>query len=427
MVNRREGDRVLAGSLNGTGRLVVRAEGVGQTTHLAAMAEIVADAQGTKAPIQQVADRVASVFVPIVIALAVATFLGWWAIGRVDFESALIPAVAVLVIACPCALGLATPTAVVAGVGLMARRGILVRDGSVFERAMRIKTLLLDKTGTLTEGKFVLREVVGPTGQPLCGPDWLDAVSALEHRSEHPLAAAFENSGLPVEEFQSLPGLGISGRVVGSEYRVGKVSWLSRNFVLPESWVREGWTPVAVERDGVVVSVIALGDQFLSNVEGAFPDAVVVSGDVDSAVRAAAEWVGAKEYRAGVTPHQKVDVVKEFQSHSPVAMLGDGINDAAALAVADLGLSMGTGTDLAKSAADVTLVRQDPKLAQDFFRLSRSVVRTIYANLYWAFGYNILMIPLAMSGRLNPMWAAGAMALSSLSVVLNSSRLSRSH
>lgn len=425
-VQKHAGETVWAGSLNQTGSFDFRATGVGRKTRLAQIAQLISHAQGSKAPIQQLADRVAAIFVPVVFLLAAGTFLFHLLVLKSSAELAMIPAVAVLVIACPCALGLATPTAILAGVTLLARRGILAREGSVFELAAPIQTVLFDKTGTLTEGKFEVRMLVLPGGEALpfeagSPPDWLQQAASLERRSEHPIATAFVN--LPsaqeeVEQFRAIPGQGVIGLLAGTQIEVGKPN--PKELALAGD--TSGLTPVAVRRNSELAGLVLLGDQIRDGL--AFTSSgmrrVLVSGDQRPAVQAVATALKLDGYHAQVTPEQKVAIVKEEQGRGRVAFVGDGINDSAAMAVADVAIAMGTGSDLSKQTAHFILIHSNPQLAETAIRLSRKVLTTMRVNLIWAFGYNVLMIPLAMAGKLNPMIAAVAMALSSLSVVGNS-------
>jgi Cu+-exporting ATPase len=430
------GDAVVGATVNVGGRLVVRATRVGAETQLAQMARLVEDAQSGKAAAQRLADRVSGVFVPVVLAISAAT-LGFWIGTGAGTAAAVTAAVAVLVIACPCALGLATPTALLVGTGRGAQLGILVKGPEALEQARRIDVVLLDKTGTVTTGAMSLRSVHGD-------PRTLPLAAALEHASEHPIAravAAGVPDHLPVEGFANLEGLGVEGRVDGLDVLVGRPTLLAeRGFPLPDDLQRDvdaaragGGTAVAVAWDGAARGVLVVADtvkptsaEAVARLRGLGLTPVLLTGDHEVVARAVAAEVGidAEHVVAGVLPADKVSVVRRWQDEGhAVAMVGDGVNDAAALAQADLGLAMGTGTDVAMEAGDLVLVRGDLRLAANAIRLSRRTLGTIRGNLFWAFGYNVAAIPLAAAGLLNPMIAGGTMAFSSVFVVLNSLRL----
>lgn len=437
------GDAVTGATLNASGRLVVAVTRVGSDTTLARMAVLVADAQSGKAPVQRLADRVAAVFVPIVIALAVAT-LGYW-LGRGEtFAGAMAPAVAVLIVACPCALGLATPTALLVGTGRGAQLGVLISGPEILEATRRVDTIVLDKTGTVTTGRMALIEVVVADGVDAEGA--LALAASLEAASEHPIARAIASAvpahqHEPVVGFHATAGLGVAGVIDGREVLAGRVSHLAElGFTTPPELAEAhraaeaaGRTAVAVAWDGSICLVAVVADAVRASSSHAVAslrslgiEPVLLTGDNPSAARAVAAEVGIDRVVAGVLPEGKVDEVKRLQSEGRVvAVVGDGVNDAAALAQADLGLAMGSGTDAAMAAADLTLVRADLEAAVDAIRLSRSTLRTIKANLVWASGYNVAAIPLAASGLLNPMLAGLAMAASSVFVVANSLRLFR--
>jgi len=439
------GDAVVGATVNAGGRLVIRATRIGADTQLAQMARLVSDAQNGKAQVQRLADRISGVFVPVVIVLAVAT-LGWWIGAGGGVASAFTAAVAVLIIACPCALGLATPTALMVGTGRGAQLGILISGPEVLESTRRVDTVVLDKTGTVTTGQMALVDVAAADGED---PDQvLRLAGALEAASEHPIAraiaAAAEQRGgtLPaVEGFANLEGLGVQGVVDGHVVLVGRTRLLAdRSQHLPDSLARaqtgaqaEGRTAVAVGWDGAARGLLIVSDTVKPTSAEAvrrFRELglrpVLLTGDNHTAARTVAHQVGIAETDviAEVLPADKVAVIKRLQSEGRVvAMVGDGVNDAAALAQADLGLAMGTGADAAIQASDLTLVRGDLRAAADAIRLARRTLATIKGNLFWAFAYNIAALPLAAAGLLNPMIAGAAMALSSVFVVSNSLRL----
>ncbi|MEV0133445.1 heavy metal translocating P-type ATPase [Dactylosporangium sp. NPDC050688] len=426
------GDAVVGGCVNTAGRLVVRVSRTGADTQLAQMARLVEQAQSGKADVQRLADRVAAVFVPIVIGLAVAT-LGFWLGTGGSVAAAFTAAVAVLIIACPCALGLATPTALLVGTGRGAQLGILIRGPEVLESTRRVDTVLLDKTGTVTTGRMSVLDVRGHS-------DTLRLAAAVEHASEHPIARAVA-AAVPdrpaVSSFVSHAGHGVSGIVEDRTVWVGRPSFLASQGLTPldpSVAAPEGaGTVVAVGWDGAVQGLIAVGDtvkptsaEAVRRMRDLGLHPVLLTGDAEPAARAVAGEVGIDEVIAGVLPAGKLDVVRRLQAEGRVvAMVGDGVNDAAALAQADLGLSMGTGTDAAIEAGDLTLVRGDLTAVPDAIRLSRRTLATIKGNLFWAFAYNLAAVPLAAAGLLNPMIAGGAMALSSAFVVANSLRLRR--
>jgi Cu+-exporting ATPase len=438
------GDAVVGATINAGGRLVVRATRVGADTQLAQMARLVSAAQAGKAPVQRLADRISGVFVPVVIGLSLLTLVVWLAAGS-DPQDAFSAAVAVLIIACPCALGLATPTALLVGTGRGAQMGILIRGPEVLESTRRVDTIVLDKTGTLTTGRM---QVVGVhPAQGGSQADLLAMAGAVENPSEHPVGEAITAASADVVPavpavtgFRATPGLGVEGLVDGRHVAAGRPEWLAEQWgmVLPddlrahlEAAQHLGRTAVAVGWDGAAQGVIEVADtvkptsaQAVAELRELGLSPVLLTGDNALAARAIADEVGITEVIAGVLPEGKVDAVRDLQERGRVvAMVGDGVNDAAGLATADLGIAMGTGTDVAIAAADLTLVRGDPRAAVDAIRLSRRTLRIIKGNLFWAFAYNVAAIPMAMLGLLNPLIAGAAMAFSSVFVVTNSLRL----
>ena len=438
------GDSVTGATLNAGGRLVVEATRIGADTQLARMAKLVEDAQNGKAAAQRLADRISAVFVPVVIALALAT-LAVWLLTTHDVTAAFTAAVAVLIIACPCALGLATPTALMVGTGRGAQLGILIKGPEVLETTRRVDTIVLDKTGTVTTGRMTLLDV--HTAATTDEHEALRLAGALEHSSEHPIAQAVatgaaQRTGHPLptpEDFANVPGLGVQGVVDGHAVLVGREQLLAQwEIHLPAELARHkaeaeaaGRTAIAVAWDGEARAVLEVADavkdtsaEAIQRLRALGLTPILLTGDNRAVAETVAAEVGIERVYAEVMPEDKVDVVKELQAQGrSVAMVGDGVNDAAALAQADLGLAMGTGTDAAIEASDLTLVRGDLKVTADAIRLSRRTLATIRGNLLWAFGYNTAALPLAAFGLLNPMIAGAAMALSSVFVVMNSLRL----
>ncbi|MFJ2074119.1 heavy metal translocating P-type ATPase [Streptomyces anulatus] len=437
------GDTVTGATLNAGGRLVVEATRIGADTQLARMARLVEDAQNGKASAQRLADRISAVFVPIVIALALGT-LGFWLGNGAGLTAAFTAAVAVLIIACPCALGLATPTALMVGTGRGAQLGILIKGPEVLETTRRADTIVLDKTGTVTTGRMTLQTT--HTTKTTTETEVLRLAGALENASEHPIAqavatAATDATGpLPTpEDFQNIPGLGVQGIVEGHAVLVGREQLLAEWEIRLPAHLAEakkaaeaaGRTAITVAWDGEARAVLEVADavkdtsaEAIRRLRALGLTPILLTGDNRAVAESVAAEVGIDEVYAEVMPQDKVDVVKRLQAEGrSVAMVGDGVNDAAALAQADLGLAMGTGTDAAIEAGDLTLVRGDLNAAADAIRLSRRTLSTIRTNLFWAFAYNVGALPLAAAGLLNPMIAGAAMAFSSVFVVGNSLRL----
>jgi Cu+-exporting ATPase len=439
-----EGDEVTGASVNLGGRIVVRATHVGEETALAQIAQLVAAAQSGKAPVQRLADRVSAVFVPVVIGLSLAT-LGWWLADGASAAFAFSAAVAVLIVACPCALGLATPTALLVGSGRGAQLGIVIRGPEILESTRKVDTIVLDKTGTVTQGRMTLTELILAPGVDRV--DALRLVGSLENASEHPVGRAIADASgheaphSPVEGFRSRDGLGVEGVVDGHAVVAGRVSLLSEWGVeLPpvlrdalEEAQERGRTAVVAAWDGTARAVFVVADAVKPSSATAVAELrrlglrpVLLTGDNEETARAVAAEVGIDEVIAEVLPAAKADVIERLQREGGVvAMVGDGVNDAPALAQADLGISIGTGTDVAIEASDLTLVSGDLLAAVDAIRLSRRTLATIKGNLFWAFAYNVAALPLAAAGYLNPLIAGAAMAFSSVFVVSNSLRLRR--
>jgi Cu+-exporting ATPase len=438
----RPGDSVVGATVNAGGRLVVRATRVGADTQLAQMARLVEQAQNGKAQVQRLADRVSAVFVPTVLVLAVVTF-GSWLAADGSTHAAFTAAVAVLIIACPCALGLATPTALMVGTGRGAQLGIVIKGPEVLESTRLVDTVVLDKTGTVTTGRMTLHDVVADDPA-----EALRLAGALESASEHPVAAAIvaaaraKFDALPVvEQFESLPGLGVTGVVEGRAVVVGRRALLEDRALRPSeassaaiaAAEAAGRTAVLVAWDDAIRGVLVVGDTVkptsaaaVSALRGLGLHPVLLTGDNRRAAAAIAAQVGIDDVVAELLPSGKVDEIRRLQAGGRVvAMVGDGVNDAAALATADLGVALGSGTDVAIEASDLTLVRNDLRAAVDAIRLSRATLRTIKGNLFWAFAYNVAALPLAAVGLLNPLIAGAAMAFSSVFVVTNSLRLRR--
>ena len=440
------GDKVFAATTNGEGLLRVRATGVGSHTLLASIIRLVEEAQGSKAPVQRLVDQVAAIFVPVVVVIAALTFLGWWLLAG-DFTPALVNAVAVLVIACPCALGLATPTAIMVGTGQGARAGILIRNAEALERAEKLDVLVVDKTGTLTEGRPLVTDVIDlDIPQKLGAGDtanWLKLAASLEQGATHPLAAAIvaraKSEGIDLVTPQQLvttPGRGVTGEIDGHRVTVGVPAWVAgQDTVAPEAdaLAAQGCSVVAVAIDGGVVGLIGIRDPLRATSRTAVArlnalgvKVVMLTGDNAATAAAVAKEVGIAQFAANVLPGDKAAAVNGFRrDEQRVGMAGDGINDAPALAAADVSFAMGAGSDVAMQAADVTLMRNDLNGVADAISLSRATLGKIRQNLFFAFIYNVLGIPAAALGLLNPVLAGAAMAASSVSVVTSSLLLKR--
>ncbi|MCP1454062.1 heavy metal translocating P-type ATPase [Pseudomonas kilonensis] len=438
-VPKQPGDKVTGGAINGEGRLLVRTLALGTETVLARIIRLVEDAQAAKAPIQKLVDKVSQVFVPVVLVLALATLIGWWLYGA-PLETALINAVAVLVIACPCALGLATPTAIMAGTGVAARHGILIKDAEALERAHEVDTVVFDKTGTLTSGTPRIAHLTALEGDE---DALLKMAGALQRGSEHPLAKAVLDTcaerGLDVADVsdsQSLAGRGIAGSLDGRSLALGNRRLLDELGLDPgslaesaQAWETEGRTLSWLLEQGAtprVLGLFAFGDTLkpgaLAAVQALNEQHIashLLTGDNKGSARVVAQALGISNVHAEVLPADKSAIVQQLKGHSVVAMVGDGINDAPALAAADIGIAMGGGTDVAMHAAGITLMRGDPRLVPAALDISRKTYAKIRQNLFWAFVYNLIGIPLAAFGFLNPVLAGAAMALSSVSVVSN--------
>jgi Cu+-exporting ATPase len=443
-VEKKTGDKVVGGTINKNGSIEFRATAVGKETVIARIIKLVEDAQGSKAPIQKLADTIASIFVPVVIGIAVVTFGLWYFVGGIGFTSSMINFIAVLIIACPCALGLATPTAIIVGTGRGASIGILIKNAESLERALKIQTVILDKTGTITEGKPSVTDVAAFNGFEK--KEMIRLAATLEKRSEHPLGTAIVDyaefqkisTSDNVDSFQNFEGRGVTAAIDGKTVAVGNLALMENISVritnadsIVQKFYAEGKTAMYVASDGKLAGVVAVADTIKANSKEAISqfkqmgiETIMMTGDNEHVAKAIALEAGIDRVIAGVLPQEKAAHVKAAQAEGKtVAMVGDGVNDAPALAQADVSIAMGSGTDIAMESADITLMRSDLNGVVEAIQLSRRTVRIIKQNLFWAFIYNVIGIPLAAIGMLNPAIAAGAMAFSSVSVVSNSLRL----
>lgn len=445
-VEKTTGAKVIGGTINKNGSLTIKAEAVGKDSVIARIVKLVEEAQGSKAPIQSLADKVASVFVPTVIGIAALTFLAWYFIGGIPFTAAMLNFIAVMVIACPCALGLATPTAIMVGTGLGASNGIMIKNAESLERLISVTTVIFDKTGTITIGKPVVTDLITKNGTD--ETMLLQAAASLEAKSEHPLGAAIVDYAASrnlvlseVSRFISLTGSGIEAGFNGSDVLVGNSSLMKERGIeidtetsaQIEALSAEGKTAILVSFDNKLSGIIAEADvirsetaQVISGLKKKNIHTVLVTGDNKRTAEAIAKQAGIEDVYSEVLPSDKAEIVKKLQSRGEViAMVGDGINDSPALAQADVGIAIGTGTDIAIESADITLINGNIKEILSTLNLSKKTINTIKQNLFWAFIYNVIGIPLAALGLLNPMIAAAAMAMSSVSVVTNSLRLKK--
>ncbi len=446
-VDKKKEDQVFGATLNQQGLLTIKATGVGSETALGQIIRLVKEAQGSKAPIQRIADKVSAIFVPTIIAIAAITFGLWWGLGG-DFVTAMLRTVAVLVLACPCALGLATPTAIMVGTGVGARMGILFRSADALETAHKLDTIMFDKTGTITQGKPQLTDRISLGS----GDEWLKLAASVEQGSEHPIARAIEDGikkiGIALDEpmdFKAVSGFGVQANIKGKRVRIGKPAWFEMDEIAKkkaEELVLQGKTTMGVEVDGKVAGILAVADKEKETSKSAVTELkklglepVMLTGDNQQTAKSVASRVGIQKVIAGVLPDQKESLVqKEQQKQKVIAMVGDGINDAPALARADIGIAIGSGTDIALETSDITLVKGDLRDVARAIRLSKITMNTIKQNLFWALFYNVALVPLAAgvfaavgvlpNFILHPMLAAAAMAISSISVVVNSLRLS---
>ena len=438
-VDKNTGDQVTGASLNGTGLLHIKATKVGEDATLSKIIRLIENAQSGKAPVQRLVDKVSAIFVPTIILIALATFLSWLLIGG-EFESALVAAVSVLVIACPCALGLATPTAIVAGTGAAAKAGILFRDVEALESAHRVDTVIFDKTGTLTLGRPAVTDIYSVEGDE---EKLIRLTASLQSASEHPLATAVVNHAKhqeqklsKVTDFKSHTGLGVSGSVDGDHITIGNLAMMDSNNIKSSlqlletkaEWEDEGKTAVIVAINGSIAGLIGISDPIRPETAPAIRAlknegiaAIMLTGDAQRTAKSIAQSAGIEQFVAQTLPQDKARYIDKLHAEGKVvAMVGDGINDAPALALADIGIAMGSGSDVAMETAGITLMRSNPAMVVEAFRVSRATWRKLWQNLFWAFIYNIIGIPLAILGLLNPAIAGAAMAMSSVSVVTSS-------
>ncbi|WP_413578438.1 heavy metal translocating P-type ATPase [Bdellovibrio sp. HCB290] len=441
-VEKTQGSHVYAATLNQQGSLQIKATSVGAKTQLAQIIKIVTTAQGSKAPIQRLADRISSVFVPVVVLISVITFFATWFFLR-DLQAAFVASVSVLVIACPCALGLATPTAVVVGIGKAARMGILFKDAKALELGEKVNMVVLDKTGTITEGKPVVTEIHGVSA--ISELEVLTLAASLEHGSSHPLAHAItmgaKDKGSVLKEVQNfnvVGGHGVEGLIEGVQYKLGRPDWVAGGGFLDKELITrlesQGQTVMVLATDERILGYVAVADRIRESSKKAIADlydlgvqVMMVTGDNEGTAKEIAKQAGIREYKSGVRPADKASLIVTMKRQKKfVAMVGDGINDAPALAMADVSFSMSSGTDIAIETADITLMSNDLASVVQAIHLSKATLRKIRQNLFFAFFYNVLGIPLAAFGMLNPVIAGAAMALSSVSVVSNSLLLKRS-
>jgi len=443
-VEKKIGSEVIGATINQSGSFTFQAKKVGKDTLFSQIVKMVEDAQSSKAPIQQFADKVAAIFVPTVILIAVISFVGWRLVSpETELARAIFSSIAVLIVACPCALGLATPTAIMVGTGKGAEHGIIIKNTRALEVIKKIDTIVLDKTGTITFGKPTVNEIL--TFQPFSETEVIYYAASVEKNSEHPLAQAILEYAIgknisieSVQNFESFPGKGAKGIVDGKLIKIGNLNYLVEEFNTNnrfknqvDKFIEKGYTVILLSIDNQPAGLIGLSDtvkehsiEALEEMKKLGMNIILMTGDNQKTALKIGKTVGIENIIANLLPNQKLDEIKKLQSEGKViAMIGDGINDAPALAQADIGIAIGTGTDIASETADIVLVKGDLRTVNTAIRLSKKMMNTIYQNIFWAFIYNIILIPLAALGYLNPMFAAGAMALSSVSVVTNSLRL----